>query len=248
MSIDWITVAAQIVNFLVLVWLLKRFLYRPILDGIDAREREIAERMAQAGAIRAKAEAAEAEFRAQITKLKAGREGVIAQAREVAARARDEMLAQASARVAREQAARAEERAKEVRKYSADLHAKGAAAFLALLRKALHDLGDESLEQRIVTRAIGRMPDMMRDLTDAAGSSDTAVIVTHDPLSQDLAAELTAALQAAKPGLKVVFQADPAQSPGLSLRLGGAQLGWTVDSYIDGLKKMLGRQEHAHAQ
>ena len=36
MSIDWITVAAQIVNFLVLVWLLKRFLYRPILNGIDA--------------------------------------------------------------------------------------------------------------------------------------------------------------------------------------------------------------------
>ena len=36
MSIDWITVAAQLINFLVLVWLLKRFLYRPILNGIDA--------------------------------------------------------------------------------------------------------------------------------------------------------------------------------------------------------------------
>ena len=46
MSIDWITVAAQIVNFLALVWLLRRFLYRPILDGIDAREKEIADRMA----------------------------------------------------------------------------------------------------------------------------------------------------------------------------------------------------------
>ncbi|HAB91660.1 MAG TPA: F0F1 ATP synthase subunit B, partial [Pseudomonas sp.] len=46
MSIDWITVLAQIANFLVLLWLLKRFLYRPILDGIDAREAEIARRMA----------------------------------------------------------------------------------------------------------------------------------------------------------------------------------------------------------
>ena len=34
MSIDWITVLAQIGNFLVLVWLLKRFLYKPILKGI----------------------------------------------------------------------------------------------------------------------------------------------------------------------------------------------------------------------
>ncbi|MER2603590.1 MAG: F0F1 ATP synthase subunit B, partial [Candidatus Competibacter phosphatis] len=31
MQIDWFTVAAQIVNFLLLVWLLKRFLYRPVL-------------------------------------------------------------------------------------------------------------------------------------------------------------------------------------------------------------------------
>ncbi|QCO57592.1 F0F1 ATP synthase subunit B (plasmid) [Pseudorhodobacter turbinis] len=248
MSIDWITVAAQIINFLVLVWLLKRFLYRPILDGIDARERQIAERMAQAGAVRAKAEAAEADFRAQIAKLKAGREGVIEDAREAAERERDQMLAEANARLQKEQAVRADEREKEARKHSADLHAKGAAALLALLRKALRDLADESLEQRIITRAAGRMPEMMGDLTAAAGSSDSAVIVTHDPLPQDLAAQLRAELQAAKPGISVAFQTDPAQSPGLSLRLGGAQLGWTVDSYMDGLEKILGKQEHAHAQ
>ena len=55
MSIDWITVAAQVANFLVLVWLLKRFLYRPILDGIDAREAEIAGRMQVAERARAEA-------------------------------------------------------------------------------------------------------------------------------------------------------------------------------------------------
>jgi len=48
MSVDWVTVAAQIGNFLVLVWLLKRFLYKPILNGIDAREAEIATQMGEA--------------------------------------------------------------------------------------------------------------------------------------------------------------------------------------------------------
>ena len=42
MLIDWFTVVAQVVNFLILVWLLKRFLYKPILDAIDAREKRIA--------------------------------------------------------------------------------------------------------------------------------------------------------------------------------------------------------------
>ena len=37
MLIDWFTVGAQALNFIILVWLLKRFLYKPILDAIDAR-------------------------------------------------------------------------------------------------------------------------------------------------------------------------------------------------------------------
>ena len=37
MLFDWFTIAAQLVNFLVLVWLLKRFLYKPILKAIDER-------------------------------------------------------------------------------------------------------------------------------------------------------------------------------------------------------------------
>ena len=38
MLIDWFTVGAQAINFIILVWLLKRFLYKPILDAVDARE------------------------------------------------------------------------------------------------------------------------------------------------------------------------------------------------------------------
>ncbi|MEO0035300.1 MAG: synthase, partial [Pseudomonadota bacterium] len=37
MSLDWSSLALQTVNFLVLVWLLQRFLYRPVLAAIDRR-------------------------------------------------------------------------------------------------------------------------------------------------------------------------------------------------------------------
>jgi len=39
---DWFTVGAQALNFLILVWLLKRLLYKPILAAIDTREQRIA--------------------------------------------------------------------------------------------------------------------------------------------------------------------------------------------------------------
>jgi len=39
MLFDWFTFAAQLLNFIILVWLLKRFLYRPVLKAIDDREK-----------------------------------------------------------------------------------------------------------------------------------------------------------------------------------------------------------------
>lgn len=243
MSIDWITVAAQIANFLVLVWLLKRFLYRPILDGIDARERQITERMEEAGRIRAEAEAAEAEHQAEIARLKAGREGVLEEAREVAEAERDALLAETRARLEREQAAREEARAEEARRFAADLELRGASALVALLRKALRDLSGETLEGRIVTCAADRLPSMANDLADAAGSSREAIVTTQAALPKNLQADLTRRITDALPQAQVQFRTDPDQSPGLNLRVGGAQLGWTADSYVSGLKRML---EDAH--
>ena len=48
MLIDWFTVGAQALNFLILVWLMKRFLYQPILHAIDAREKRIAAKLGDA--------------------------------------------------------------------------------------------------------------------------------------------------------------------------------------------------------
>lgn len=62
MLIDWFTVIAQVINFLILAWLLKRFLYRPILNAIDAREKRIATELADADAKRAEAEQQREEF------------------------------------------------------------------------------------------------------------------------------------------------------------------------------------------
>ncbi len=50
MLIDWFTVGAQALNFFILVWLMKRFLYKPILDAINAREMLVAKQLAEASA------------------------------------------------------------------------------------------------------------------------------------------------------------------------------------------------------
>ena len=76
MLIDWFTVAAQAVNFLILVWLLKRFLYKPILGAMDAREQRIASRLRQA-------ETEKAEARKDGEKLRAARKSLNAPSKRI---------------------------------------------------------------------------------------------------------------------------------------------------------------------
>ncbi|QIE54212.1 F0F1 ATP synthase subunit B [Pikeienuella piscinae] len=239
MSIDSITVAAQLINFLVLVWLLKRFLYRPILDGIDARERQIAERMSEAARVCESAEKAAAEHRAEIQRLKAAREEALEQAHREAKAERDAMLSAARARLTSEQEAREAEREQEARRYTERLHRKGAAALVALTRKALGDLSDETLEERVVARTVSRLARMAGDLKAAAGDSREAVVTTSGTLPEELRARINEAVVGALPGTQVRYATEPGRSAGLSLRLGGAQLGWTVDDYVDGLQAIL---------
>ena len=62
MKIDWFTVIAQIINFVVLMWLLKKFLYRPILSAIDERESNIKKQLLDAESQKKEADQAKDEF------------------------------------------------------------------------------------------------------------------------------------------------------------------------------------------
>ena len=80
MLIDWFTIAAQAINFLILVWLLKRFLYKPILDAIDAREQRIAKELADADAKKAEAQQERDDFQRKNEQFDQQRAALLSQA------------------------------------------------------------------------------------------------------------------------------------------------------------------------
>lgn len=235
MSIDWITVAAQIVNFLVLIWLLKRFLYKPILNGIDAREADIAARVAAAEAAREKAETSAADHAAALAALAAEKSALIDAARAEAAATRARLTAELEADMAAARADWAAQSARTRAAYAADLHDAGAEALAALTRKALRDLADEGLEDRVALHLAAKLGDLDGDLHAAARRADAAAAISSAPLSADARAALEAAAAAAMPGLPLRFEVDPAQSPGVVLRFGGGQIAWTLKTYLDRL-------------
>jgi F-type H+-transporting ATPase subunit b len=95
MLIDWFTVGAQVVNFLILVWLLKRFLYHPILDAIDAREKRIAKELADADAKKAEALKERDEFQHKNEAFEQQRATLMVQAKDEAKTERLRLLDEA---------------------------------------------------------------------------------------------------------------------------------------------------------
>lgn len=247
MPIDWITVIAQIANFLLLVWLLKRFLYRPILDGIDAREAEITRRMAEAGEAQQKAAAAETEYRTQRAQLLSDKDAVVAQALRASQDERDTLLREARARLEQEQQDWHKHLDTERAHFTAQLHRSGEQTLLELTRKALHDLADETLEEAIARHLSARLQPLAAELAQAAGDSSKAVATTRDPLAEAAQAQLRADVEQLLPNITLHFDTDPQQAPGLILRVGGVQVAWTIDSYTDELGALLNERLTAEA-
>lgn len=95
MEIDITIVAAQIVNFALLVWLLNRLLYRPIVNVISARENAVKQRLQHAESLQDEARRELAAYQAQRTELDRAREQMLKEAREEARRVREGLLQQA---------------------------------------------------------------------------------------------------------------------------------------------------------
>src|ERR1700689_1727878 len=95
MLIDWFTVGAQVLNFLILVWLLKHFLYKPILNAIDAREKRIAAELTDANAKRTEAEKERGDFQNKNKALDEQGSALLAKATAEAKAERERLLDQA---------------------------------------------------------------------------------------------------------------------------------------------------------
>ena len=239
MSIDWITVLAQIGNFLVLVWLLKHFLYKPILNGIDAREAEIATRMGEAEVARKKAVVAENTFVHQKQALLDDNSEQAERISKQAEKEKEALLLAARESLEREKQDWQAHLESERDQFISELHRASAETLYQLVRRALHDLADEDLEERMGLHVIGKLKPLSHELASAGTHGEQAVATTHKPLPDRVQETIREALAGLAPGLDLVFSVDPHQAPGLVLRIGSVQMAWTIDSYTDDLSEML---------
>ena len=237
MKLDWFTVAAQIGNFLLLLWLLKRFLYRPILAAMAARQQRIAAALAEAQLKAAEAEALQRDYLTRQQELATHRETELARAREEIAAQRQLWLTQAWAEVdeARERWRAELERGQQEQRQT--LQREASQRLLALARRALRDLGDAELEAQMAPALLARLQELDDETRQnlAQAVQDGCAIRSAFPLPASQQQTLTAGLrQLLNADLQPDFRSDPAAPLGLTLETPNQRLAWTLDSYLDG--------------
>lgn len=163
MEIDIVTVVAQIFNFALLVWLLNRFLYRPIVNVISARENAVKERLEQAESLKEEARRQLAAYEAQRKELETAREQFLKEAREEARRVREGLLEQAAVDAESERRRFVEQLAAEKRELVEALQESIIRQAGAVARQLLRDMGGRDLGDGVIA-ALERRLEEQHDL------------------------------------------------------------------------------------
>jgi F-type H+-transporting ATPase subunit b len=258
MLIDWFTVLAQVVNFLILVWLLKRFLYRPILDAIDAREKRIAKELADADAKKAEAQKERDEFQHKNEAFEQQRAALLVKATDEAKAERQRLLDEARQAADALAAKRQEALRSEQQNLSEALSRRTREEVFAIARKALADLASTSLEERMGAVFARRLREM--DGKAKAGLGETLKAASAPGLVRsafDLPAEQRTLIQKAinetfSADIRLRFETAPELVSGIELATDGQKVGWSVTDYLASLEKgvdeLLKEKDKAEAQ
>jgi F-type H+-transporting ATPase subunit b len=244
MLIDWFTIGAQALNFTILVWLLKRFLYKPVLDAIDARESRIAKKVQAAQAAQDDAQAQLTAFNRKSEEFDHARAELLAQASQAANLERDRLVA-AAQKTADELGAKLRTALQtEASQLNRDLYERIQHSVFAIARKTLSDLATTSLEERITEVFIQRLqtidPAERATLTAAIPTQESKVVI-HSAF--ELSEALQSTIQLAVDGcfgnaVELRFETNSALVCGIEMMVGGQKLSWTVTHHIDELEQL----------
>lgn len=245
MLIDWFTVIAQIINFLILLFFLRLFLYRPVLKAMNEREQKITQRLREAEQREAEARREAEDFLRRTEELQAERHALLEEARVEAEARRKELMEKA-----RHEADQARARWRQAVQQEKEalirlLHQRAGSQMAAIARQALSDLANADLERHIIQVFVERL----QELDGAVRLALEEVIREPDQQIEvrsafEIPAELRSRIAEAVSDHMVrqnelSFVTDPQVICGIELRLPGQKIAWSLQSYLETLEESL---------
>ena len=245
MKIDWFTVIAQVINFLILAWLLKRFLYKPILNAIDEREKKIASQLKDAKAEKADAKKEQDEFKQKNEQFDQQKKELMDKAVADTKTEHDKLM-EAARKDANKLSAKLEEALKTKQEnLNHEIAQKTQEEVFAITRKTLADLASISLEEQSVNVFIKRLNELKEEekkkFIEAFKSASNPILVRSafdlPPKQQDEIKKSVSEILATETQFQ--FKVTPELISGIELNANGFKVAWSISEYLNSLEKSI---------
>ncbi len=245
MLIDWFTVIAQIINFLILVWLLKRYLYTPILKALDVREKKVASQLKDAEKAKSEAQNEKCEFQRKNDDFDKERKNLFAKVSGEAADEQKRLFNEARDEVESFRLKQLESLKSEYRNLNQEIALKTQQEIFAIAKKTLSDLANIKLEDSIAEIFIEQVSNLSgeeKNLLASAIKSSRQVrlqsvfeLLPAQRAAIELAVEKKLAIET-----EFKFETVPELVSGIELIADGYKVSWNIADYISSLEKSVG--------
>lgn len=241
MLIDWFTVVAQVINFLILMGLLKYFLYNRILRAMDEREQHLASLRLQAETKESEATQEAESHRRAIQKLEEERNQILTLARQAADQHQRELIQQARQEVDDTRRNWYESIEHEQSAFLEDLRRRTVTQVYEIARRALKDLANEDFEQHLVDVFLSRLQNMEESqwkiLNESIQNGQTLLeVLSAFPLSPSMEKKIVSALQERLgETVNITFNVSSSVIGGIELKGAGHTVAWNLEEYLDSL-------------
>lgn len=238
MSVDFTTVLAQIVNFVILAWALYKFLYKPLLVAIDKREKHIAGEIKNAEDLAAEAEKKLDELNKRYLAIDNERMQILKEARDEADDLRKELEHQVQAEILERRLLLQQELDREKALMINEVRQTTVANFLEFARKAFKRMADQDLEDRFIS--------VFKHQLEELSAKDKKLLAVDSPdvllqvsTSEKLTPEaqealkkiLTEVLNIENP--QFAFDVNPRLLCGIEFSINGNVVSWNLDDYLN---------------
>lgn len=247
MKINWFTLIAQVINFIILMWLLKRYLYKPILKAIDERENKIKAQLNDAEAKKAEAKKERDEFTKKNETFNNQKEALMLKVIDESNSEGEKLKAQVRGE-AKLLKAKLEKSLKEEQESNhLEITKKIQQEVIRIAKKTLTDLSSVRLEDEIVNTFIKRITALKEDEREqlvATLNSDNNPILIQSAfaLSKDQQAHIKKAiLHLIGNERPFQFNATSELIGGIELSTNGYKLSWSISEYLKSLKKNMSK-------
>lgn len=252
MEINWFTFGAQILNFFVLIFVLQRFLYKPIIKAMARREKTICDRLSSASEQKAEAEQEVKHYQEIQQQFTDQKTELLTQAKSEVEETRQKLLKEMQESLAKERSQWQSNLQRQKDSFLREVGDRTMQQLQVTVRRVLTDLAQSDLEAQIARVFLQKLRDLteteraelVTTLNASTKDSIALTVVSTFTLPTDIGAAIATVLQdyfdAVGSGkIELIYKIESSLICGIELRGTGYKLAWSVDAYLDTITENL---------